>query len=279
LQLPKTLVGCVSYLFPQLEDGSVKLVYSKSIIKRLGLLSLGVALATWQLLGGANAANAGPMTTVIEASIDGGGTWSLVASGVTFATNPLVTLGTFTFTNVQAIGTDGPAEITSSTFSLTHAGIGSNSILVEVTSSGFTSPTTPPPVSVTSSVSGINPGGLTSLTFQSWVDQANRTDHTASGSSLTPGLQSGFPLAGSFNNTAPAYSITTLGSPFSLTHLFNVTMTGPGAVLTLGGHTSLSQQNGTPPPSPEPATLALFGFGILGMAGYGWKNRRKVAAA
>jgi MYXO-CTERM domain-containing protein len=37
--------------------------------------------------------------------------------------------------------------------------------------------------------------------------------------------------------------------------------------------------NGTPSPAPEPSSIALAGVGLVGVAGYAWRRRRKPAAA
>jgi PEP-CTERM motif len=247
---------------------------SCSTRKTLSTTCFRMVVALVMMMGIPLSLEAGPVTTLIEASIDNGASWKTLASGVDSASNPLITVGNFTFTQVQAFGFDNPADLSSSTFHLTHNTSGTDKILIAVTSSGFTSPTTPPNVTMTSSVSGTNNlNFLSGLSFQSWANDTvpNPTDHKAETGSLTTGLQTGFPITGSFNNSVDT-TLTTLTSPFTLSHLYTVTMTGSGFVVALGGETSLTQ-------TPEPATITLLGVGIAGMAGYGWRKRKQSVTA
>jgi PEP-CTERM motif len=252
---------------------------SRSARKSASASCFRMAVAIGMMLGIPLYSIAGPVTTDIEVSTDGGANWTTIAfTNTSTASNPNATVGNFKFTNTQAFMSDGPADLSSSTFHLTHLATGTDTLLLAVTSSGYTSPTAPPTIGVLSSVSGSdNSKALVFLNFQSWIDQANRTDHTAEGSPLTTGLQSGFPLGKSFSNTVDG-DVSQLNSPYAVTQLFTIQMQGTGFVVSLGGQTSLTPGQGGGPQFPEPTSLTLLGISFAGMAGYGWR-RRKLAKA
>jgi len=217
-------------------------------------------------------ASAGPVT--IEAALQIGSppfTWNVVATdpgGSVFKSS--YTIGNFTLTNAQAAMTDNPADLTSSTFHITHSGTGPDTLLLAVTAAGFTKPVGN--VSMISTVSGTNAtGALTNLAYQSTLDLSNRTDHTAFGpdaNTKTLGAQFGFDVGDNFSDAKKGILPGLVTGPYSMIQLFQITMAGDGTVVSLGGETLLAQ-------APEPASMTLFGIGVAGMIGYGWRRRRQ----
>ena len=91
-------------------------------------------------------------------------------------------------------------------------------------------------------------------------------ESTYSTGNINSGGGAGFNL-----NTATA-TITTLGSPFSMTSVVNVSV-GSGAVVNFTTDLVLSQTA-----VPEPSTMAIAGIGALGMIGYGLRRRKAKGA-
>jgi hypothetical protein len=71
------------------------------------------------------------------------------------------------------------------------------------------------------------------------------------------------------------------GSTLPLTNTWYITVGGSTTYGPLADQAYLFQVNGAPASTtaaPEPASLTLLGAGALGLAGYGWRKRKRAAA-
>jgi hypothetical protein len=110
-------------------------------------------------------------------------------------------------------------------------------------------------------------GAADVMTFQSYVDPANGQNFTGAGT-LTTGPQSpSITGTGSYSNDHTLV-ITSLGTPYSITERFSITMS-PGAEVNFSSSTTLSSV------VPEPSTMAIAGLGAIGFLGYGLRRRLK----
>jgi hypothetical protein len=229
----------------------------------------GAAVASILLLGQAQVASAGVASVWVN---DGSG-WNLIATDPTgalaFVSSYTTVNGAFTLTNVSATSTNGPnAELFSSAFHIQHISVGTDNLALAVVGTGYTAPTLAP-INVTSQVSGRNDQGvLTSLTFQSYVDPTNNGDPAllAGGQgSQTPTL---FPTISGIGASLSTTIFSNLNSPFSVTELSTLSMTGTGLIVSLGGDTTLKNV-------PEPSSITLLCVGFTALGGYGWNRRRR----
>src|SRR5262249_1538366 len=149
---------------------------------------LAVALAACEMLGGAHRAHAG--ITAIETNLDNGG-WVSLASAAGSSVGPVSANlgGGFGLMNMSAIAFP-PAELASSNLVLTTMTGATHSIKIVVASTDFKDPGVPL-LKVMSTVGGtaINSAAGSSVTFQSFVDPGNHSDHTGEAGAFTPGLQ------------------------------------------------------------------------------------------
>jgi PEP-CTERM motif len=253
--LAGALVACAMLGGPQIADAN-------------GTVSIWAKDSTsdpWQLLGTAS------------------GTSPSVVGGVPAVTT---TGGTFSlFVSSASMTQTAAADLASSNLTISHIGNGTDTLLLAVVAQGFASPTVPP-ISLASAASANAFTGVTAVSFQSYVDSSNNGNAITNPMDL-PLLLGGQGLqTGVINPATPTSSATIsfpglfetinspLTAPFAVSELYTLEMSGPGAVVSLGGETYLSSQFGTGPGTPEPTSMALLGVGIAGMAGYGWRRRR-----
>jgi hypothetical protein len=81
-------------------------------------------------------------------------------------------------------------------------------------------------------------------------------------------LTSSGPFTGAFSDGTHSGLSTPTSVPYSLTIALEVEHGDSGQVTSF---------NATLLPQPEPGTLLLFGTGLLGMFGYGWRRRKQAA--
>jgi hypothetical protein len=232
------------------------------------LMALVIALVV--LLGGARVANA---DIVLEASIDGGVTWTTLASSTTSSDTIVVAnfnLGNFTITGSASSNSPGTASLSkllSNTLSIMNNDTGTHSILLAYGAQDFSSPVTPPPILVNSHIGGsvVTGSSDNTLAFQSYIDQGNGLGHFGIPGTYTTGSQVVNATTGSFQNDAVA-TISPLSATFSISQQLSITL-GGGSEINTADNTTLS-------PVPVPATLALCLSG-LPVLGLGWVRARR----
>jgi len=230
---------------------------------------IALALAVFAFANQPRSANA---TIIIEASVDGGATWTTLASNAIDSTtiSADTTLGNFAITasaKSNSPGTSALSKLLSNTLDIINNDTATHSILIAYGAQDFTKPTTPPSIVVNSHVGGSvvvsDPANL--LTFQSYVDQANGLGHLGIPGTYTTGPQAVDATKGSFSSDASTL-ISPLSATFSISQLLSITLSG-GSELNTADNTTLT-------PTPEPSTLAIAGLGVLGLIGYGIRRRR-----
>jgi len=214
----------------------------------------------------------------IQISVNGGAFQNFSGGSGTTVNPATITINGVNFsisgsTN-QPLGTM-PSQISQSNLVINGGASGAtfSSIVIQVTSTGFTVPTGNN-LQFSSSLSGSYGAGVSSAsnqTFQSFVNLAN----ALFGTGQTGGAQN-FGLPSVSGTTALANTLNSLvnvsATPFSMTNTFTLSniSIGSGAQLQLTGTTTLSSV-------PEPATIisALVGLPILGA----WRLRRRQTKA
>jgi hypothetical protein len=149
---------------------------------------------------------------------------------------------------------------------------GSHTLHIYVSSTGFTSPQSPPPAILGNASSITENGGHTDVTFTSYGDTSNTLFGTT-GSSVTSVSTS---YSANDQTGVGSGSNSTLFSPngnkYSLTNIGDYTLTGGTSLTVVSGNTKV-----TPTPVPAGMTLALSGLPVLGL-GY-WFRRRQLRLA
>jgi hypothetical protein len=251
----------------------------KSVFRNL----LAILVASFAFFGAGQVANAGLVSIYVNA--DGAG-WNLIASGSGSAsTTGTVTVGKFDLSGFNAIATDGPpeAKLSFSTFHIQYNGglNVSGELDIAMIAQGFTGPTKAP-INALSVVSSTNNHNLlTNVFYQSYVDSGNNGDPTKLASStFTTGLQNptAEPTVGGPNASASGTILSDLGSPYSISSLSQLFVTGtdptefPQYMVGYGGFTDLTA-------TPEPSSISLVCLVLTGFSGYSWRRRRQVKQA
>jgi hypothetical protein len=214
-------------------------------------------------VGGARPAQAA-VITAIEYNVDGAG-WVPLAAAFAPSVGPVSGSlgGVFSLSNMSSVSFT-PAELLSSNLLLTNTTTATHEVKIVVATTDFSDPSGS--VNIKSTVGGtaINSAAGSAVTFQSFVDPGNRSDHTGEAGAFTPGIQlTNFPTGSIAMGTA-----SPLAGPYSLIQQYDITLVG-GDHVQFEGDTALA--------APEPASIALLGFGAAGMVGYGWKRRKFTA--
>jgi len=143
--------------------------------------------------------------------------------------------------------------------------------IIEV-ASGYTAPTAPPAILVTSRYSPTLNLGV-SGTFQSFADDnytpVSTAGYTYSGSGATPGSQT-VVLNNSTNSATATTLANLLTSPYALVETLSLTF-GDSGTLNSSTATILTS-------TPEPSSMVLAGVGVLGLVGYGLRRRKAMGA-
>jgi hypothetical protein len=177
------------------------------------------------------------------------------------------------FTILISVGTSNSpggssALVSQGSISITNNTTSSLELKVNVSAQGFTSPNSPPPLTVLDTFAGTLVNGSVTGTFKGTADATNAlfgTGFTNSGLNLSYSA-SGFSQSISQNGSASA-AFSPNGSTYSLSSFTDLTL-GGGSVLT--GH--LGNEQTVPTPEPASLAMAFSGLGLLG--GAGWLRRR-----
>jgi hypothetical protein len=173
-------------------------------------------------------------------------------------------------------GTATLSKVLGSTLDMINSTSSDKTVYIRIGDTGFTMPVTPPNISVNSHIGGsvVGTNLANVMNFQSFVDPSNGQNFTGAGTFSTS-LQTPAITTGSFSDDALG-TITSLGSPYSITQQFKVILGASGGEINFGTNTTLEQVPSTS--VPEPSTLALTGLGALGLIGYGLRRRKALGA-
>jgi hypothetical protein len=213
---------------------------------------------------------------VITVSDDGGAPQTFTTTGsptsdLTVGQNT-VTTAHFTIkvlggeANQIGSGSGATSQLLSSAVSVTETGSGAHSLVITVTGSGYTAPTTPPPVqAVTSFTGNVNASGTGTdgYSFSATAGSTTIASNSASGAFAIP--------PGSFTPTNSTVGISSLSAPFSIQHSITLNMSVHNEKINYSSQTTL-----TSVPAPAGLILAVTGLPCLGFGA--WLRRRKVKA-
>lgn len=237
---------------------------------------LAVAAMGAILISGQTAARAGmnlelkydanPWVTVASSNIDphdalfNGNFGSTGVGGTQFTLRLLVT-------SSNSPGVPTLSFVTSGNSNIKNNNGAKHTLGIRVGDINFSAPTAPPSLRVNSHIgtTTVVDNLLNKMTFQSFVNQDNSQNGTTG---VSPGLQ-GPPQIDITKNSSSNdkfLTITSLGSPYSITEQMFITLGGK-SIVNFSTNTALV-------PVPEPSTMALAGLGALGLIGYGIRRRK-----
>ncbi len=236
------------------------------------LVPLAGVLAGIVAMGMASPARAG---LVIELSTDGV-TWTPVASAPS-GTSASYSNTNFHGFNISVLSNDSNSPGTSSltylegsAVHITNNNSAAASLYITLGDTGFTAPTTPPVITLDSQIGGsvTVPGSHNTLTYQSYVDPADGQNSLA-GFTTGPQMPNITGTPKSFNTDTSTTITGGLTSTYSITEYFKFTL-DKGSQIGFQSSTDLSAV-------PEPSSLVLSCISVLGLVGYTWRRKARVA--
>ena len=210
------------------------------------------------VLGSLLAGTSRATTIAIDMQVDGGG-FIAVASSAGTAVGPVSVVigGVFEVGNISGSAASGN-DLLSSALSVTLLTSGTHTLTIATSSDGYTSPAGPS-LLVQSGEGGTYVSGTSAVTFQAFADKNNALRGMGD---FTAGLQTAVPPSGSATTFATGEALglfTRLATPYSLTSITEITMTGVGATANFANHVIVTM------PVPEPSVVSLVGLGLLGL--------------
>ena len=201
-------------------------------------------------------------TTLLNSGSNGGFATATAAQLNTINAATGLTFGTLDVSS-NSPGTSAQALTTSASVSVSNTTGSTITVFLTFGDTNFALPIAPPTALLTSNYSDtVLDSGGGSYSFASFVNQSNAQNATT-GVGTTP-LTGGF---GSGSSTSDAVMITTLTAPYSMTELLELQL-GAGDEITFSNSEKLTS-------TPEPASMALLGVGLLGL-GFVAKRKRSV---
>jgi hypothetical protein len=154
------------------------------------------------------------------------------------------------------------------TFTITNTSGSTHTLHVSASAQDFTSPQSPPPLSVFDTVSGSLVNGTVSGNFQGFADAGNVLFGKGyTGPLLTIPSTSGNSVSFSQNGSSPN-SFSPNGATYSMSVFQNLNLSGHGSLTLTGGNEQIGPQT-----TPAPAGILL---GLAGLPFFGvWSYRRR----
>ena len=157
-----------------------------------------------------------------------------------------------------------------STFQLSNTSRSTQTVTVEFSANNFTTPTTPPPLYISSASSVAGGTGSLSVNFNSYIGNNTLLDTSGPSSGAVVYSESGQYGAGGGPAVGTVVQMLPQ-NPFSVTSVGTYTLGNGATVNNIGGNTELTSL-------PEPASI-VTAFAAMPFLGLGaWLRRRKQAA-
>jgi hypothetical protein len=147
--------------------------------------------------------------------------------------------------------------------SINVSGSAAGQLKIELTDTDFSLPVSPNPYTLKSFIGGTTDG---TVDLDQFVDLSNNEFGIGPPGPNIPLVLSQGPFGpGAFSGTASGN--INIVNPFSITEEVLITHTAAGNITSFNAGSDVA--------IPEPTTLILFGFGLVGVAGFAWHRKKK----